>query len=275
MASACWNASDAIAWPLRAKAKRCWAEQLKVPLAQRVEWLRRGIGMDDLARDHLEMVLLLPVPAAHIAAIKTNHDDAGRLCRRLLRRLAEMLLHDLRADPQRPVPDRARVLRPTHRQQLRQQGRDPAERRQRRIPGCDIGELGCDCILAQVQHREALRLTRALTRADEQTADPDRHVAEQGAKPRPIMALAGQHAPARNARATALTHHSHLGRHDLSLQCCRELFRLGEPEPKLGQAGLLIALDAGKLGCCRHPRPQLRNQLHPPYQLRHQPILFP
>ncbi len=89
------------------------------------------------------------------------------------------------------------------------------------------------------------------------------------------MALAGQHAPARDARATALAQHGHLGRHDLSLECCRELLRLGEPEPKLGQAGLIVALKAGNLGFRRHPRPQLRNQLHPPHQLRHQPTLFP
>ncbi len=89
------------------------------------------------------------------------------------------------------------------------------------------------------------------------------------------MALAGQHAPARDARATALTHHSHLGRHNLSPQCCRELLRLGEPKPKLGQAGLLIALNLGNFGFRHHPRPQLRNQLHPPHQLRHQPTLFP
>ncbi len=89
------------------------------------------------------------------------------------------------------------------------------------------------------------------------------------------MALAGQHAPARDAPATALTQHSHLGRHDLSLQCCRELLRLVQPKPKLGQTGLLIALDAGKLGFRRHPRPQLRNQRHPPHQLWHQPTLVP
>jgi len=41
-------------------------------------------------------------------------------------------------------------------------------------------------------------------------------------------------APARDARAMALTHHSHLGRHDLSLECCRELLRLVQPKPKLG-----------------------------------------
>ena len=145
-------------------------------------------------------------------------------------------------------------------------------RRRALCTNCDIRELWRDRILAQIQGRKALRRTRALTRADVQPADAHRHVAEQGAKPRPIMTLAGQHAP---ARATALTHYSHLGRHDLSLECCRELLRLGELKPKLGQAGLLIALDAGNFGFCHHPRPQLRNQLHPPHQLPHQPILFP
>jgi len=63
-----------------------------------------------------------------------------------------------------------------------------------------------------VQDRKALGRTRALTRADVQPADAHRYVAEQGAKPRPIMALAGQHAPARDAQATALTHRGHLAR---------------------------------------------------------------
>ena len=34
-------------------------------------------GVDDLARDYLE-VALRPVPAAHVAAIKPNHDRSGR-----------------------------------------------------------------------------------------------------------------------------------------------------------------------------------------------------
>jgi len=34
-------------------------------------------GVDDLARDHLE-VALRPVPAADVAAIKPNHDGSGR-----------------------------------------------------------------------------------------------------------------------------------------------------------------------------------------------------
>ncbi|MGI4795528.1 MAG: hypothetical protein ACRYG8_15925 [Janthinobacterium lividum] len=235
------------------------------------------IGTDDLARDHLEVPLVPPVPAAHVAAIETNHDGAACLYHRLLRGFAEMLLDDILAHAQRPVPDRARVLRPAYRQQLGQKSRDLAERHQRRIPGCDVRELGCDAILAEVQDGKALRpaLTHILTGADEQAADPDRHVAEQGAKPRPVMAFAGQHAPARDARATALTQHGHLGRHDLSLQRRRELLRLVQPKPKLGQAGLLVALDAGNLGFRRHPRPQLRNQLHPPHQLRHQPTLVP
>jgi len=188
-----------------------------------------------------------------------------------------MLVDDILAHAQRPVLDLARVLRPTYRQQLGQQGRDLAKGQQHRIPGRHVGQLRCDRILAEVQCGKALRLalTHILTGADKQPADPDRHVAEQGAKPRPIMALAGQHAPTRNALATALTHHSHLRRHDLSLECCRELLRLSKPKRKLGQAGLLIALDLGNLGFRHHPRPKLRNQLHPPHQLRHQPTLVP
>ncbi len=249
----------------------------RLAVAGKGEAVLGTIGTDDLARDHLEVTLVLSVPAAHVAAVQPNHDGAACLHHRSLHGLAEMLADDILAHAQRPVPDRARVLRPIYRQQLGQQGRNLAEGQQRRIPGRHVGQLRCDRIPTEVQCGKALRpaLNHILTGADEQPANPDRHVAEQGAKPRPIMALAGQHAPARDARATALTHHSHLRRHDLSLECCRELLCLGEPEPKLGQAGLLVALDAGNLGFRRHPRPQLRNQLHPPHQLRHQPTLVP
>jgi len=50
-------------------------------------------SLDHPARDHLKVPLLPPVPAAHVAAIQLNHDGAGRLCRRLLRRLDDVLLH--------------------------------------------------------------------------------------------------------------------------------------------------------------------------------------
>src|SRR3954470_9867349 len=76
-----------------------------------------------------------------------------------------------------------------------QEGRNLAEGHQRRIPGRHVGQLWCDRILAEVQGGEALRLTRALTGADEQPADAHRHIAEQGTKLCPIVALAGQHAP--------------------------------------------------------------------------------
>src|SRR5271165_4076381 len=36
-----------------------------------------AIGVDHLACDYLEMALLLPVPAAHVAAVKPNHDGVG------------------------------------------------------------------------------------------------------------------------------------------------------------------------------------------------------
>src|SRR4029450_11632126 len=38
-------------------------------------------GVDHLARNHLTVALLSPVPAAHVAAIEPDHDGAGRLRR--------------------------------------------------------------------------------------------------------------------------------------------------------------------------------------------------
>jgi len=58
-----------------------------------------------------------------------------------------------------------------------------------------------------------------------------------------MMALAGQSAAAGRAGATTLAQDRHLGRHDLSLQRGRELLGLVEPQPKLSQTGLVVALD--------------------------------
>src|ERR671933_792993 len=66
-------------------------------------------SVDDLARDHLEVALRL-VPAAHVATVEPDHDGAGRRRYGELRKLGGVLLHDVLADPQRPVPDRAGVL---------------------------------------------------------------------------------------------------------------------------------------------------------------------
>jgi hypothetical protein len=162
------------------------------------------------------------------------------------------------------------VPRPAERQQLGQESRDLAERRECGIPGRDMGQLGCDRALAEVDGGDALRLGRAPAGADEQPSDPHRHVAERGAEPGPAVAFAGQPAPARLARATALARHGHLRRHELGLQRRREPLRLGEPQPELGQAGLPVAPDAGDLGLGRHAGSPLRDQLHPPHQLRHQ-----
>jgi hypothetical protein len=96
----------------------------------------------------------------------------------MLRSLGGVLLNDILADAQCPVPDRARVLRPTYRQQIRQEARDLSEGQQRRIPGRHVGELGCNSIPTKVQNREASRPTHTLTRADGQSADPNWHVAE-------------------------------------------------------------------------------------------------
>ena len=53
------------------------------------------------------------------------------------------------------------------------------------------------------------------------------------------------------------------------------LHALIEPQPEVGQACLLTTLEARDLGLGRHAGLQLRHQLHTPYQLRHQPTLFP
>ncbi len=153
------------------------------------------MGVDHLARDHLKMALLLSLTAADVAAIKPEHDGTGRLRRGLRRSLYDVRRHDLLANPQRPVPHRARVRCPADRQQLGQQRRDLAERRQRRIPGRDIGQLWRDSISAEVEDGKARRLTRALTKANEQPSDTDRNIAEQGAERHGVMALAGPYAP--------------------------------------------------------------------------------
>ena len=67
----------------------------------------------------------------------------------------------------------------------------------------------------------------------------------------------------------------HLCRDDLRLDRGRQLFRLGETKPEVGQASLLIALEACDLDLRRLSGLQLRHQLHPPHQLRHQLTLVP
>ncbi len=67
-----------------------------------------------------------------------------------------------------------------------------------------------------------------------------------------------------------LAHHGYLGRNHLCLDRRCDLLCLGQPQSKVGYAGLFIALEAADLHLRRHPSPQLRDQLHPPHQLRHQ-----
>jgi hypothetical protein len=137
-------------------------------------------GIDDLARDHLE-VALPPVPTAHVAAIKPDHHGAGRARHGRPRRgPGGVLPHDPLADPPRPVPHRAGVPCPTERQQLGQERGDLAERGQRRIPGGHVGELRRDGTTAKVRGSEALhafRPARTMAGADQQPPDPERHVA--------------------------------------------------------------------------------------------------
>ena len=112
-------------------------------------------SVDDLARDHLEAAPLAPVPATHVAAIQPDHDGAGPLRHGLVPGLNGVRLHDLRTDAQRPVAHRAGVPRPAERQQLGQKSGDPAERRQRRVPGRHVGQLGRDRVTAEVESGEA------------------------------------------------------------------------------------------------------------------------
>jgi len=215
------------------------------------------------------------VPVAHIAAVQPNGDRAGRPRRGPVLEFDGVRLHDFRADAQRPVAHRAGVLRPAERRQPRQQGGDLAERCQRRMPGRDAGEFGRHRIAAEVERGNALCAALAPARADEQAPHPHRHVAEQGAERRPIVTLGGQPAPARLARARTLAHSGHLCRDHLGLQRRREPLHLVEPQPEIGHADVLVALDAGQLPFGDNAWMPLRNQFHPPLQLRHPPALAP
>ena len=139
---------------------------------------RDAIGVDHRARDHLTMALLLPVPAADVAAIKPNHDKFGWLRRGRFCRPGGMRLHNGLADPQRPVPHRAGVLRPADRQQLRQQDRHLAERRQRGILRRHIRQFSASSRRLEVEDSNALCVARTLAGTGEQAANPSRHVAE-------------------------------------------------------------------------------------------------
>ena len=190
-------------------------------------------SVDDLARNDLEMALFLSVTAANVAAIKPNHHRTSWWCHNRLRRLRGVLAHHLLAHAPRSVSDRARVLRPAHRQQLGQQGRHFAERRQRRVSGRDVGQLGGNRIISEIQHGEAFRLTLPLTATGQQPSDLHRHIAKQGAKRNGIAALARQPAPARRAVATEFTDHIHLRRHDLGLKRGSDLLRLSQPKSEI------------------------------------------
>jgi hypothetical protein len=190
-------------------------------------------GVDDLARDDLEMALFLPMTAANVAAIKPNHHRTSRWRHNRFRRLGGVLAYHLLAHPPRSVSDRACVLRPAHRQQFRQQGCHFAERCQRRIPGRDVGQLRGNRIIAEIQHGKALRCTLPLTATGKQPSNPHRHIAKQGAERNRVAALARQAAPARRAAATEFTDHIHLRRHDLGLKCGGYLLHLSQPESEI------------------------------------------
>jgi hypothetical protein len=224
-------------------------------------------GVDHLARHYLEVALLLGVPAPHVAAVEPDHNGSGRP----RRGRGQRRLHDLFADPPRPVPHRAGVRRAADREQLGQERGHLAEGGQGRIPGRDVGELGRDRAAAEIEDCEARRPIRALAGAGQQPPNPDRHRAEQRAEGRPVVPLAGQQSVTSRTPAAPLARGGHLRRYDLGLQRRGEPLHLLEPEAKVGQSDLLATLNAGDLCLGHHPGLQLRDQLHPPHQLRHRP----
>jgi hypothetical protein len=178
----------------------------------------------------------VPVPTADVAAIKPNHDGFGGLRRGRLCSLGGVRLHNILANPQRPVPHRAGVLRPADRKQLGQQGCNLAERRQRGIPGRHVRQFRRLGGRFEVEDSEALCPSRTLTGTDNQALNPNRHVTEQGAERRGIMTLAGQDASTSHAQTTTLANDGHLRRDHLGLERGCELPRLRQTETKLGQA---------------------------------------
>jgi hypothetical protein len=103
-------------------------DRSRLAVAGEGEAVLDAMSVDHLARDHLEVALFPPVPAAHIATIEPNHDGSDRLRCGPLHGPGRVRLHDVLADPQRPVPHRARVPRPADREQLGQERGDLAER---------------------------------------------------------------------------------------------------------------------------------------------------
>ena len=97
------------------------------------------------------MPLVLSVPAADVATIEANNDGFGRLLR-----CRDIRPHDGLTAPHGSVAHRARVRRAADRQQLRQQVRDLAKRRQCRVPRCHIGQFGRHGRGLEVEGGEAL-----------------------------------------------------------------------------------------------------------------------
>ena len=112
---------------------------------------------------------------------------------------------------------------------------------------------------AEIEGGEALRLARAVAGADEQPSDPDRHVAEQGAERRTVVALAGQRTSTGRAPTASLAHDGQLPRNHLGLERRRELLGLVEPQPEVGQASLLATLETRDLCLRGHAGLQLRH----------------
>ena len=144
-------------------------------------------------------------------------------------------LHNCLASPHCPVSHRTRVLGPADRKQFRQQVRDFAKRRQRRISRRHKSQFGRHGRGLEIKRRRALRHVPILAGAGDHAPNPERHVTEQRAECRGVMSLAGQFARTNQACAAMLPSGRDLCRDDFRLDRGRELFRHGETKPEIGQ----------------------------------------
>jgi hypothetical protein len=69
------------------------------------------------------------------------------------------------------------------------------------------------------------------------------------------VALAGQPTPAGRTAAALLARRGHLRRNNLGLKCRGQPFRFGKPKPKVSQASVRVALDAGHSVSVKTPGP--------------------
>jgi hypothetical protein len=166
------------------------------------------------------MPLVLPVPAADIAAIKPDHDAFGRRCRRLCR-FRGVRLHNCLAGPLGSVAHCARVMCPANRKQFRQQ----VCGRQRRISRRHIDRsVRAPRSRPRGRRRRSYLLRPRSGRDREQAPNPSWHVTEQRAECRGIISLTGQLARTSHACTAMLAGDRNLCRDDLPWIAAKSCF---------------------------------------------------